>query len=198
MSDPSSAHADRRPAHPRPRPDQALRRVHRRRRASTSTSRRARASASSGPTAPARPVTMRMIGVRLAGHRRRRCSILGLDPGRDGPRIRGRLGVVPQQDTLDTELTVRENLVIYGRYFGLERSEAARAGRRAARVRPAHRARERQGRAAVGRDEAPPDDRPVADQRARRSCSSTSRRPASTRRPATCSGTGCTGSSSAA
>ena len=38
---------------------------------------------------------------------------------RDGPRIRARLGVVPQQDTLDTELTVRENLLIYGRYFGL-------------------------------------------------------------------------------
>ena len=42
-----------------------------------------------------------------------------MDPATDGPRIRARLGVVPQQDTLDTELTVRENLLIYGRYFGL-------------------------------------------------------------------------------
>jgi lipooligosaccharide transport system ATP-binding protein len=47
--------------------------------------------------------------------------ILGLDPERSGPHIRARLGVVPQQDTLDLELTVRENLYIYGRYFGLPR-----------------------------------------------------------------------------
>ena len=53
-------------------------------------------------------------------------TILDLDPDADGPRIRGRLGVVPQQDTLDTEISVRDNLVIYGRYFGLKRSEAAR------------------------------------------------------------------------
>jgi lipooligosaccharide transport system ATP-binding protein len=47
--------------------------------------------------------------------------VLGLDPRTEGPRIRGRLGVVPQEDTLDAELTVRENLVVYGRYFGLPR-----------------------------------------------------------------------------
>jgi lipooligosaccharide transport system ATP-binding protein len=49
--------------------------------------------------------------------------ILGLDPVDDGADIRARLGVVPQQDTLDMELTVRENVVIYGRYFGLSRKE---------------------------------------------------------------------------
>ena len=49
--------------------------------------------------------------------------ILGLDPARDGVTIRGRLGVVPQQDTLDMELTVRENIIIYGRYFGLSRKQ---------------------------------------------------------------------------
>src|SRR5437867_1147727 len=53
-------------------------------------------------------------------------QILGLDPVRDGPAIRGRLGVVPQLDTLDTELTVRENLLIYARYFGLSHAEARR------------------------------------------------------------------------
>ena len=53
-------------------------------------------------------------------------EVMGMDPGRDGPKIRARLGVVPQQDTLDTELTVRENLSIYGRYFGLSRSEVAK------------------------------------------------------------------------
>src|SRR5579875_2580270 len=45
-------------------------------------------------------------------------TVLGLDPVRDGPAIRARLGVVPQEDTLDVELTVRENLLVYGRYFG--------------------------------------------------------------------------------
>ena len=52
--------------------------------------------------------------------------VLGMDPATDGPRIRARLGVVPQQDTLDMELTVRENLLIYGRYFDLSRAEARR------------------------------------------------------------------------
>ena len=45
--------------------------------------------------------------------------ILGLDPAADGPAIRGRLGVCPQEDTLDNELNVRDNLFIYGRYFGI-------------------------------------------------------------------------------
>jgi lipooligosaccharide transport system ATP-binding protein len=49
--------------------------------------------------------------------------VLGLDPDADGATIRGRLGVVPQLDNLDNELTVRENIVIYGRYFGLGRRE---------------------------------------------------------------------------
>jgi lipooligosaccharide transport system ATP-binding protein len=49
--------------------------------------------------------------------------IFGLDPSMDGPAIRARLGVVPQEDSLDTELTVVENLVVYGRYFDLPRAE---------------------------------------------------------------------------
>jgi lipooligosaccharide transport system ATP-binding protein len=48
-------------------------------------------------------------------------SILGLDPEERGPQVRAHLGVVPQQDNLDTELTVAENLFIYGRYFGLSK-----------------------------------------------------------------------------
>ena len=48
--------------------------------------------------------------------------MLGLDPAVDGPAIRGRLGVVPQTDNLDVELTVAENLLVYGRYFGLPRA----------------------------------------------------------------------------
>ena len=49
--------------------------------------------------------------------------ILGLDPATDGPEIRARIGVCPQEDTLDLEITVRENLYVYGRYFGLPRKE---------------------------------------------------------------------------
>src|SRR5918911_52422 len=75
-----------------------------------------------GPNGAGKSSTMGMIGCvspRTAGTLR----ILGLDPEADGARIRARLGVVPQQDTLDMELTVRENIIIYGRYFGLARSE---------------------------------------------------------------------------
>jgi lipooligosaccharide transport system ATP-binding protein len=52
--------------------------------------------------------------------------ILGLDPATDGPAIRARIGVCPQEDTLDLELNVRENLYIYGRYFGIPRAEVRR------------------------------------------------------------------------
>jgi len=74
-----------------------------------------------GPNGAGKSSTVRMIACvspRTAGELR----VLGMDPQREGPQIRARLGVVPQQDSLDTELTVRENLHIYGRYFGLSRS----------------------------------------------------------------------------
>jgi lipooligosaccharide transport system ATP-binding protein len=48
--------------------------------------------------------------------------ILDLDALTDGKRIRARIGVVPQEDSLDAELSVRENLLLYGRYFGLSRA----------------------------------------------------------------------------
>jgi lipooligosaccharide transport system ATP-binding protein len=71
-----------------------------------------------GPNGAGKSSTMRMIGAvspRSGGD----LTVLGLDPDVDGVAIRGRLGVVPQDDTLDLELTVRENLVVYGRYFDL-------------------------------------------------------------------------------
>jgi lipooligosaccharide transport system ATP-binding protein len=74
-----------------------------------------------GPNGAGKSTTMRMIGAvstRTSGT----LSILGLDPDQHGPEIRSRLGVVPQADNLDTELRVRENLIVYGRYFGLPRS----------------------------------------------------------------------------
>src|SRR5438477_11960830 len=75
------------------------------------------------PNGAGKTSTMRMIGCVspvTAGTLR----VLGLDPVLDGPRIRSRIGVVPQSDTLDMELTVRENLLIYGRYFDLSHKEA--------------------------------------------------------------------------
>jgi lipooligosaccharide transport system ATP-binding protein len=78
-----------------------------------------------GPNGAGKTSTMRMIGC-VSPVSAGELEVMGMDPGRDGPRIRGRLGVVPQQDTLDTELTVRENLLIYGRYFGLGWSEIGR------------------------------------------------------------------------
>jgi lipooligosaccharide transport system ATP-binding protein len=73
-----------------------------------------------GPNGAGKSSTMRMIGCvspRTGGELR----ILGMDPERDGPQIRARLGVVPQEDNLDLELSVRENLYVYGRYFGISR-----------------------------------------------------------------------------
>jgi lipooligosaccharide transport system ATP-binding protein len=75
-----------------------------------------------GPNGAGKTSTMRMIGC-VSPPSGGTLRILGLDPVTDGPEIRARLGVVPQQDTLDFELTVRENIIIYGRYFGLGRTE---------------------------------------------------------------------------
>ncbi len=74
-----------------------------------------------GPNGAGKSTTMRMIGcVSPVGGGRLR--LFGLDPDTQGPQIRARLGVVPQEDTLDTEMRVRDNLHVYGRYFGLPRA----------------------------------------------------------------------------
>ncbi len=75
-----------------------------------------------GPNGAGKSSTMRMVGCVSpvsAGELR----LFGLDPATDGPAIRARLGNCPQSDTLDEELTVAENLWVYGRYFGLSRKE---------------------------------------------------------------------------
>jgi lipooligosaccharide transport system ATP-binding protein len=78
-----------------------------------------------GPNGAGKTTTMRMIAC-VSPVTEGTLSVVGLDPARDGSRIRAQLGVVPQRDTLDEELTTRENLIIYGRYFGLPRKESAR------------------------------------------------------------------------
>jgi lipooligosaccharide transport system ATP-binding protein len=78
-----------------------------------------------GPNGAGKTSTMRMIGA-VSPRSGGQLTVLGTDPDEHGARIRGRLGVVPQSDTLDTELTVLENLLIYGRYFDLSYAEARR------------------------------------------------------------------------
>jgi lipooligosaccharide transport system ATP-binding protein len=73
-----------------------------------------------GPNGAGKSSTMRMLGC-VSPPTMGELTILGGDPTRDGAAIRARLGVVHQEDTLDNELTVRENLLVYGRYFGLPR-----------------------------------------------------------------------------
>ncbi len=74
-----------------------------------------------GPNGAGKSSTMRMVACvspRTSGS----LSILGMDPSTQGIAIRDRLGVIPQQDNLDEELTVRENLFVYARYFGFSKS----------------------------------------------------------------------------
>ena len=78
-----------------------------------------------GPNGAGKSSTMRMVGCVspvTAGDLR----ILGMDPASDGPAIRARLGVCPQKDILDEDLSVEENLWVYGRFFGLSRAEVRR------------------------------------------------------------------------
>ncbi|MBC9956767.1 ABC transporter ATP-binding protein [Yimella sp. cx-51] len=75
-----------------------------------------------GPNGAGKSSTMRMIATvspRTGGN----LEILGMDPASDGSAIRARIGVCPQEDTLDNELSVRDNLIVYGRYFGISRRE---------------------------------------------------------------------------
>ncbi|WP_329787205.1 ABC transporter ATP-binding protein [Lentzea sp. DG1S-22] len=74
-----------------------------------------------GPNGAGKSSTMRMISC-VSGRTGGDLEVLGMDPATQGPKIRARLGVVPQLDNLDTELTVRQNLQIYGRYFGMSRA----------------------------------------------------------------------------
>ncbi|WP_298459243.1 ABC transporter ATP-binding protein [uncultured Cellulomonas sp.] len=78
-----------------------------------------------GPNGAGKSTTMRMVGAvssRTGGD----LTVLGLDPDTHGPEIRSQLGVVPQEDNLDTELRVRDNLIVYGRYFGIPRAVCSR------------------------------------------------------------------------
>ena len=77
-----------------------------------------------GPNGAGKSSTMRMIAA-VSPVTAGTLSILGMDPRTQGSEIRARIGVCPQEDSLDGELRVKENLVVYGRYFGLSRKEAS-------------------------------------------------------------------------
>jgi lipooligosaccharide transport system ATP-binding protein len=94
-----------------------------------------------GPNGAGKSSTMRMIGA-VSPITEGSLTVLGMDPTTQGPQIRARLGVCPQEDTLDNDLNVRENLTVYGRYFGLSRRECGeRADQLLAFVQLAERAR---------------------------------------------------------
>jgi lipooligosaccharide transport system ATP-binding protein len=77
-----------------------------------------------GPNGAGKSSTMRMIAA-VSPVTDGTLEILQMDPATQGSQIRARIGVCPQEDTLDNELRVHENLVVYGRYFGLSRAEAS-------------------------------------------------------------------------
>ena len=74
-----------------------------------------------GPNGAGKTSTMRLIAA-VSPVTSGSLRVLDLDPETDGTEIRARIGVVPQEDNLDMELTVAENLYIYGRYFDLPKT----------------------------------------------------------------------------
>ena len=78
-----------------------------------------------GPNGAGKTTTMRMLSC-LARRDAGRLEVLGLDPAHHARAVKRRLGVVAQEINLDLELTVRENLLVYARYFDIPRREAAR------------------------------------------------------------------------
>ena len=78
-----------------------------------------------GPNGAGKTSTMRMISC-MSPVSEGTLRVLGMDPATDGPKIRARLGLVPQDDSLDLELTVLDNLIVYARYFDISKAEARR------------------------------------------------------------------------
>ena len=76
-----------------------------------------------GPNGAGKTTTMRMLAC-LAPRDAGDLRVLGIDPDERPRELKRMLGVVAQETTLDLELTVRENLLVYARYFDIPRSEA--------------------------------------------------------------------------
>ncbi len=69
-----------------------------------------------GPNGAGKTSTMRMVQA-VSAPTSGVLRVLGLDPASEGARVRRRIGVVPQDDNLDPDLSVGENLEVYARYF---------------------------------------------------------------------------------
>jgi lipooligosaccharide transport system ATP-binding protein len=82
-----------------------------------------------GPNGAGKTSTMRMIAC-MSPVTEGTLRILDMDPAESGPAIRSRIGLVPQDDTLDLEMTVLDNLLVYGRYFNLPRPVIKERARR--------------------------------------------------------------------
>ena len=118
-----------------------------------------------GPNGAGKTTTMRMLSCLAPAGPRGACEVLGLDPDREPRRLKRMLGVVAQDTTLDLELTVRENLLVYARYFDDPAGRGAR--RRADELLGLMALDDRaddDGGAALGRHAAAPPDRPRPDQ----------------------------------
>ena len=148
---------------------------------STSRSRRASASACSVPTAPGKSTTMRMLTAQTLADEGE-IAVLGYELPRESKQARLEMGVVPQLDNLDVELTCRQILTVFARLYRVPRAERAEAVRARARHRQPRRARRHDRARALGRDAPAAARRARADPRARAWCCSTSPRWASTRR----------------
>src|SRR5690606_26308504 len=77
-----------------------------------------------GPNGAGKTSTMKMITT-VSPITEGKLTVFGLNPKTQGRQIRSRVGVVPQEDNLDLEMTVRDNLYIYGRYHDMNRAEIA-------------------------------------------------------------------------
>ena len=140
-----------------------------------------------GPNGAGKSTTVRVLAT-LTRPDAGRAEVAGHDVRRSPGSVRRSIGYVPQESGIDTYGTGRENLTLQGRVQGLGGAHAPPPGRRAARARrPGGRGRPRRQRL-LGRDEAAPRRRARARPLARRCSSSTSRRPASTRRRGSRSG----------
>jgi lipooligosaccharide transport system ATP-binding protein len=75
-----------------------------------------------GPNGAGKTTTLRML-LGLTNPDAGSITLLGLPVPQAAREARIRVGVVPQIDNLDPDFTVRENLLVYGRYFGLTQAE---------------------------------------------------------------------------
>ena len=76
-----------------------------------------------GPNGAGKTTTMRMIQC-VSPLSSGKLEVAGMDVVEDERKIKEILGVAPQETNLDQDLTVRENLIVFSRYFDIPKGEA--------------------------------------------------------------------------